>query len=196
MIKQLRFHHYGSRIKNSLLGRALILGAFLLSLMLSSPARAESDLLNNFWGGINQINFNQSGASFIPLNVVQPMSNGDISPLLQYVALNKLLNKAIKDAMAKTPAPRDPYVVAKQKWDFGICQLTQTYKTMQVMVMLPQMSNQKQNGGSNDVAIRQAALTQALALAQAMAGSKGCDPNSNDSGFDSQFLNFLQGIRI
>ncbi|MFM8312797.1 MAG: hypothetical protein ACKOA8_00770, partial [Deltaproteobacteria bacterium] len=103
MIKHFRFHHFGFRIIDSLLGRALILGAFLLSLMLSSPARAESDPLNGFWGGINQINFNQSGASFIPLTVVQPMSNGDISPLLQYVALNKLLNKSIKEAMARTP---------------------------------------------------------------------------------------------
>ncbi len=186
MIKQLRLQ------LDSLIIKAILLSGFLLSLFLSSPARAENSL--QYIQSLQPIPFSQGGAALIPGQVLSSLTSGAISPVAQYVLVNHLMSSAIKEAIKKAPGSRLPYVQAKTLFEKGICSLTKTFQTGLVVALMPQMSSIRQNGGSNDPGVRQAKQAQALAMAQAFAGAEGCDGNSNDSGFDTAIIAILQNI--
>ncbi len=176
--------------QDSFLFKVLLLGAFLIALFLSNPVKAES--VNSLIYSANNIQSNAEGAQFLPVSVLQSMTSGQVSPVGQFVVLRNLMIQAVRKSTQEGPGDRTPYAIAKEKFDWGLCNVTKAFQNALVVSLLPQMSAIRQNGGSNDPGVRQAKQQQALAMAQAFAGVEGCDHDGNDTGFDSNILNAIQ----
>jgi hypothetical protein len=142
--------------------KMILLGGFLLSLLMSCPAKAET----NPFG----FSFSQTGTAFIPLPLLQALRQNSISPVMQYAVLNSLLNQSIQDALSQGPAARDPFVVAQQKYCWGISNLTQTFQTALITSLLPQFSSDP------------SAQAQAQALASALAQGQSVNVPGCGSG--------------
>lgn len=192
MFAQFRHH------LDSLLLRIFLLGGFLLALFISNPARAEgtigTDVIAQLTGG--QIHFTNGGAPQLSGQLLNYMRNGQVAPATQFIVLNQLLADAVKTVNndPHLPAARSPYVVAKARFDQGLCFVNKAFQNALILALVPQMSAVTQNGGDNDPGVRQAKQQQALAMAQAFARIRGCDPESEESGFDQNLLAFVQNL--
>jgi len=184
---------------DSLLLRIFLLGVFFLALFINNPARAEtipSDQVLSALGG--QIRFTNGGAPQINRQVLQYMRNGQVATTTQFVVLNQVLMDSVTTVSsgASLPTDRSPYVVAKAKFDAGLCIINKAFQNALVLALVPQISSVRQNGGDNDPAVQKAKQQQALAMAQAFSGVRGCDPQSQESGFDQNLLSFIQSLRL
>jgi len=126
------------------------------------------------------------------------MTNGQVATTTQFVILNQVLMDSVTTVSsgASLPTDRSPYVVAKAKFDAGLCIINKAFQNALVLALVPQISSVRQNGGDNDPAVQKAKQQQALAMAQAFSGVRGCDPQSQESGFDQNLLSFIQSLRL
>jgi len=184
MYKQLRLQ------LDSIFIKVILLVGFLLSLFLSSPARAESIL--QYIQSLQSIPVTSGGATVIPSSVLLGLTQGALSPVAQYVLVNNIVTNAVNDGVNQTPDARLPFVNAKTRFEEKICAVTKSFQTALVVALLPQTSSIRENGGSSDPGVRQAKQQQALAMAQAFAGAGSCNPASSASGFDPNIITVLQ----
>ena len=175
--------------------RFFLLAAFLLGLLGVDYAHAESrpgDVNpQQYIGSLGQLTFSQGGGAFLPGSVLQSMRSGQISPIMQFVLLTNMMNQSVKKSLSLVPDIRHPYVVAKAKFDYGICVIKKAFEEGMVIAMLPKLSNNRDYGGYNDPAEQQANQQQALAMAQAFQKDASCSDGA-DSGFDPMILSLIQ----
>ena len=141
---------------------------------------------------LGPIAFSQSGGAFLPLNVLQAMQQGNVSPIMQFVMGNSLMTQCVREVEKKYPDRRDPYVVAAQKFQAGICRLQKCFQTVTLISLLPALqgapatgdtSGGQTSGGSNEMA---------MTLMNSFKQQEGCD-GSGDSGIDPAILMLFAG---
>lgn len=158
-------------------------GALAVAFLLAAPAKAERPTTNDIYSYLaqaGQITFNKAGGAFLPIAVLRGMKNGQISPILQFVLVNNLMTQCIKSVLEAPPGIREPYVVAKAKFDYGLCRLTQCFKQGMLIMVLPALSGKSGTGGKGV----------AQALATGFKQQEGCD-GSGDSGMDPMLFTLL-----
>lgn len=187
MNKQLRVS------QDSVIFKSLLIVGFLLSLFMSNPVRGEGTC-QSYIEDQRSIPFNTAGAIILPPSILSCLTEGTVSPVLQFTLFNHILNQAVQKTVDLTPNVRVPYVVAKKNFERGICQLTKIFQAAVVLVLLPQLSRNNQNGGSPDPAACRAKQQQALIMAQAFSNTAACG-NSNEEGFDSNILRIIDSAR-
>ncbi len=164
--------------------------------MTPNEARAESrPSTNNVYGYINSFAtplFNRAGGVFLPLQVISALRQGNVSLISLFVLANNIMNKAVEQVLSQTPDIRDPYVVAKARFEWGICFLQKQFQQGTLILLLPQLSSNSRFGGSGDEQDRQAAQQQGAMLAQAFGKSGGCDGSGNN-GLDPQLVAAFAG---
>ncbi len=155
----------------------------------ATPAQAERPSAGNpfqYIAGLGPIVFNRGGGAFLPLSVLQSLAQNSVSPIQQFVLVNNLMTKCTKDVIEKnTPNIRDPYVVAKAKFEYGLCRIKKCFQQGMLILVLPELqssssNNQDGSGGSSTGAI----------LAQAFQKDGGCDGKGGD-GLDPAVLALL-----
>ncbi len=132
---------------------------------------------------MGKITFRSGGGAFLPSGVLQTMRYGNISPIMQFVMMNHTMNECI-EAILKPPflpLERDPYLVAKKKFDYGVCRIKKCWQNGMLIQMLPLLKGGL--GGSNDIA---------MVLAQAFQQDESCD-GSEGGGFDPMLIGMLMG---
>jgi hypothetical protein len=183
---------------DSLLLRIFLLGGFLLALFISNPARAEGTIDTERILRLlaQQSQFNSGGTLQLNREFLRYMQNGQVAPATQFIALNQVLVDAVKtvNGGSHLPTARSPYVVAKARFDQGLCIVNKAFQNALVLALVPQMSSVRENGGDNDPGVRQAKQQQALAMATAFSRMRGCDPESESSGFDQGLLSIIQNL--
>ena len=174
--------------------KVLLLGGFLLSLFLSSPVRAESVVQTI--QSLQPIPISSGGATLVPLAVLRGLTAGAVSPVAQFTLVNHLFTNAINEGVNKTPDARINYVSAKKLFEEEVlCGMGKVLQTALVVTLMPQTSRNRDNGGTQDEAVRKGKIAEAMALAQAFGRTPGCDAsNASDSGFDQNILLVLQAL--
>lgn len=159
--------------------RGLFLIGLAVCLFGSKQARAENDMYQ-WLMHLGPINFSQGGGAFLPTGILSAMRNGQMSPIMQFVTMNHTMNKCIESVLKKPypPLERDPYLVAKKKFDYAICRIKKCWQNAMLISMLPLMS-----GGGGDAAM-------GPLLAQAFQKDKACD-GSGGGGIDPNILILL-----
>jgi hypothetical protein len=169
----------------------LITALFGVCLFIGGQAKAEtarpadSGLLN-YLQGLGPINFSQGGGAFLPLQVLTAMKEGDVSPLMQFVLVNHLMNSAVKEAQKLVPGRRDPFTVASAKFQLGLCKIQKAFQQGMLMALLPALSDKDEYGGSSDPGVRAGSSQQGLMLSQAFQKNENCA--GDDNGFDPMML--------
>ena len=187
MIKQLRLS------QDSVIFKSLLIAGFLLSLLMSNPVRGEGTC-DSYIVDQPRIPVNNAGAIVLPSGILGCLTQGTVSPILQYTLFNHTLSQAIQKTLDLTPDVRVPYVAAKEKFDWGICELTKSFQAALVLVLLPQLSQNRQNGGTQEPGACAAKQHQALAMAQAFQSTAACG-NSSDEGFDPNIIAVITAVR-
>ncbi len=163
------------------IGGVVILALFLLP----RTARAETGEAYNWIGQLGQIAFTQGGAASLPGYVISSMRGGSISPIMQFVLVNSLMNKCIKDTYSFYPRRRDPYQLASAKFQYGMCRINKCFQQAMLLLVLPQLSGRTQYGGQP---AQQSGGQIGAALAQSFQQQNGCGNNGNDKGISAQLL--------
>ncbi len=187
MIKQLRLS------QDSVIFKSLLIAGFLLSLFMSNQVRGEGTC-QSYIVDQPRITFNNAGAILLPPEILGCLTQGTVSPVLQVALFNHTLNQAIQKTLDLTPNVRVPYVAAKEKFEWGICELTKTFQAALVLALLPQISQIRENGGTRDPGACAAKQQQALAMAQAFQGGARCG-NSDEDGFDPNIIAVINAAR-
>jgi len=163
-----------------------ILAILLLAFSLTVTARAEdAGQAYSYIANLGQMSFSQGGAVSIPGYVLGSMRSGQVSPLMQFVLVNSMMNKCIKDTYNFYPRRRDPFQLANAKFAYGVCKIQKCYQQGMLLLLLPKLSGRSQYGGADGQSSGQ--QTGAL-LAQAFAGGAKCGGSSNDSGISAALL--------
>ena len=154
----------------------------LVCLVLGSrPAHGEAGAVS--WiANLGSIGFNATGAAFLPPQVLGSIRSGQVSPVMLFVTVNHLANSCIRNVLKKpyVPLERDPYLVAKKKWDGGYCMLTKCFNQGLLVQALPLLS---QGGGS---------ASAGPLMAQAFAQDPACN-GGQGSGIDPTLLGMFGG---
>ena len=169
---------------------------FLAAVLSLSEARGERpDDNGNPLGWINslgKIGFTQGGAALVPGGVLRSLEGGQVSSISQYVLVNSLMNKCTKQAISEYPRRRDPYPMARAKFDHGVCRIQMCFQQGVLMTMLPQLSAIQKNGGAVDTSIRDQSQKLMLLLISQFSQQQGCD-GQQGTGIDPGFAQILQG---
>ncbi len=164
---------------------------FIMALVMFAgfTARAERPTASNpinWISGLGDAAFNDAGGVFLPVSVLQGMRDGQIAPIQQFALVQHTINECTKEAMAKTPDIRAPYVVAAATFKWGVCLMTSCLKNVLLLQLIPLLSNRY--GNDSD---RQSAQTQGAVLVQAFQQQDGCDGAGN-SGIDPLIAQMFQ----
>ena len=73
-------------------------------------------------------------------------------------------------------------------------EVTKSFQAALVLVLLPQLSQNRQNGGTQEPGACAAKQQQALAMAQAFQSTAACG-NSSDEGFDPNIIAVITAVR-
>lgn len=164
--------------------KGILIGILGFLAVASSPAFAERPTADLFpWLiRLGPIAFNKGGGAFLPASVLSGLRQGQVSPVLQFVMVNNLMAKCVKDTLNYTPDIRDPYVVAKAKFDYGLCRIKKCFQQGMLIMILPQLSSHSGDGQDQS-----GASQQGLILAQAFKKDPACDGQGGD-GLDPMLL--------
>ena len=158
--------------------------------MIHAESRPNVGDINDYLAKLGPMTFSQGGGAFLPINVLSGMSQGKVSPIVQFYITNDMINKCAKDVMANgSPSQTEPYVSAKAKWDKAQCKMTKCYNQAYLTSLLPQMSSNTAYGGSSDAGQREANKNLGLVLAQAFQKQDKC--TDGDDGMDPQLIAFF-----
>lgn len=153
------------------------------SLTISFHAKCEEADFYIWLMRMSNITFSTGGGAFLPIGVLRAMQYGNISPIMQFVMMNHTMNECIK-AILKAPflpLQRDPYLVAKKKFDYGVCRIKKCWQNGMLIQMLPLMKSDF--GGSSQMG---------MLLAQAFQRDEACD-GGEGGGFDPILIGLLIG---
>lgn len=168
----------------------LFLSFALLLFVHSTPARAEVSQAYNWIGGLGNISFTQGGAAQIPGYVVGSMRDGNISPIMQFVMVNSMMNQCIKDTYNYYPRRRDPFQLASAKFSYGLCRINKCFQQGMLIMILPQLSGKSQYGGADG---QDSGQQMGMLLAQGFSQGDGCSSgNSNDKGISQALMQAFQ----
>lgn len=162
----------------------------ILSLFISTSARAERPGDTNPYSYIvnqGQIAFSQGGGAFLPISVLQGLQQGSLSPVMQFVLVNQVMNQCITKVLQQVPYRRDGFVIANKKFTQGFCKIRKCFDEAMLLEILPQMSQNANFGGSPDAQNRASAQQMGLVLAQSFQKDTGCTAGA-DNGLDPSLL--------
>lgn len=171
-------------------GIKFIFSLGVLSLFISLEARAERPGETNPYNYIvnqGQVAFSKGGGAFLPLSVLSGLKSGQISPVMQFVLVNQVMNQCIKKVLQEVPYRRDPFVIANKKFTRGFCKIRKCFDEGMLLQILPQMSSNASYGGSADAQDRSGAQMMGFVLAQAFKKEDGCEQGS-DNGLDPSLI--------
>lgn len=161
---------------------------FIMSLLIfAAKLRAEANP-TSYIANLGQVPVNNTGAAFIPPPVMGAMTDGKISPIMQFVLINHVLDSCIKATLQNPPGRRTPYVAAKKQYDEGICKIQKCFQQGMVLGLIGQTSDKPKNGGSADPAERQSSAN--LGLMFAMTSQKE-DCGGSGAGMDPNMIQML-----
>lgn len=171
-----------SRLNRDVFKALLFLGvgAFLL---FGRSARASDTAEAYQWiTGMGSVQFSQPGGVFLPTSVLRSMRDGQISPIMQFVLMNHTMNQCISRVLKDPYAPliRDPYLVAKQKFDYGICYIKKCWQSNMLISLLPMLSS----GYDQEYGQQQMGVL----LAQAFQKDESCDGTSGNNSIDANIM--------
>lgn len=156
-----------------------LLAALTLAFLYAKPAQAESNAADVYGWIMNmgRITFNSGGGAFLPTGVLNAMRYGQISPIMQFVTMNHLLNQCIANSLRPQIVPRlrDPYLVAQKKFQYGLCMVKKCWQNGMLVSLLPTLSR----GGAEDNSQLASLLAASFQKDPACDGSGGggLDPN-------------------
>ena len=168
--------------------RGYIWSLFFLSIF---AHRAAAESAYNYIASQSPISFSQGGAALIPSGVLQPIANGQISPIMQFVLVNSMMTKCIKNAAKDVPARREAFVSANAKFTNGYCKIRKCFEQGMLMGMLSQLSSNPNYGGSSDESERNGSQMMGLVLAQSFQKENGCG-GASDSGINPALLQAIK----
>jgi len=171
-------------IKNRALNPLSKLAAFgmvAFALFASRPALAEQNSAGVYDWIMNtgQITFNSGGGAFLPTGVLNAMRYGQISPIMQFVTANHIMNSAIANALRPqlVPRQRDPFLVSQKKFTYGLCMIKKGWQNAVSFLTLSAIqANNSFGGGQQQIA---QVLIASFQKDPACDGSQGggLDPN-------------------
>lgn len=176
------------------MGKRLRLSLVVGLVIWGSLSKGETAEAQGWISQLGQVGFQPSGAAMLPPAVISSMREGDISPIMQFVLASHMMNSCVKDVTkpGAYPKRRDPYVVAKAKFDYGICRIKKCFQQAMLMLILPQMSSNERNGGSSDPGTQDSSQNLGMVMAQAFQKDKGCTGGSG-SGSSSGISSGITG---
>jgi len=156
------------------------------ALSVSTAARAETSSAYSWIAGLGNISFTQGGAAQMPGYVVGSMRDGNISPIMQFVLVNSMMNQCIKDTYNYYPRRRDPFALATAKFNYGLCRINKCFQQGMLVMLLPQLSGKSQYGGAD---AKDSGQQMGALLAQSFSQGDGCSSgNSSDKGISSALI--------
>lgn len=111
---------------------------------------------------------------------------------MEFVLVDHVFNQCVINTYKTIPARRDPFVVAAQKFAYGVCEIKKCFQNAMVMVLLPQMSCNPNVGGSQDPQQRQGAQQSALLLLQVFQKDPACDGSNGGNAIDPNLILLIQ----
>lgn len=150
----------------------------IASLTISFHAKCDDANFYEWLMRMSRITFSAGGGAFLPIDVLHAMRYGDISPIMQFVLMNHIMNECI-EAILKAPflpLQRDPYLVAKKKFDYGLCRIKKCWQNAMLIQMLPLM----RSGSGAQIAV---------VLANAFLEDEACD-GGKGGGFDPNLIRY------
>jgi hypothetical protein len=175
--------------------KALCAFVFAITLFIGGQAKAESrPTASNplgYIGSLGAMTFGQSGGAFLPMSVIGAMKDGKISPVMQFVAMNHMMDGCIVDTVKRgKPGQREPYVVANAKFVYGICKIKKCFnQAMLVSLLSAQSENESAGADEGNEAF-------GLAFAQATQKDPSCDGQDDENGgMDPMLLMAFMGKR-
>jgi len=166
-----------------------IFGIAALVCASAAAERPDADNIYQYIAGLGPITFNKAGGAFLPLAVLNGLKQGKVSPIMLFVLSNNMMNKCVEDVVKAVPDIRDPYTVAKAKFEYGVCRIKKCFQQGTLVLLLPQLSSNERAGGSSDEQDRSSAQQTGVMLAQAFKKDPGCDGASD--GMDPMLLSVL-----
>jgi hypothetical protein len=130
-----------------------VLSLVAMALFASRPARAEQNSAGVYdWiMNLGQVTFNAGGGAFLPTGVLNSMRYGQISPIMQFVTANHIMNSAIANALRPqlVPLQRDPFLVAQKKFTYGLCMIKKGWQNAVAFVTLSTIQQNNSFGGGD-----------------------------------------------
>ncbi len=161
--------------------KILAFGMVALALLASRPAVAEQQQAGVYDWIMNtgQITFNGGGGAFLPTGVLNAMRYGQISPIMQFVTANHIMNSSIANALRPelVPKQRDPFLVSQKKFTYGLCMIKKGWQNAVSFLTLSAIqANNTMGGGQAQIA---QVLISSFQKDPACDGSQGggLDPN-------------------
>ena len=162
--------------------KMVLLIAALMVMLSAGPAQAEQMQIGDLAGTV----FSQGGGAFLPPQVLLGLRNGQVSPIMQFVTMNQMLNQCVAETLSPRIAPnlRDPYLVAKKKFECGLCRIKKCWQNGMLIQMLPLLA--EESGDAEQAGNEQLAAL----LATAFQKDAACD-GSGGGGFDPNLIQLL-----
>jgi hypothetical protein len=168
----------------------ILLGLVAIALLAAKPARGEGggntagvyDWIMN----MGQVTFNNGGGAFLPTGVLNSMRYGQISPIMQFVTANHIMNSAIANALKPqlVPKQRDPFLVAQKKFTYGLCMIKKGWQSAVSFLTLSAIHQNSSFGGGQEQI--------AQVLIQSFQKDPACD-GSGGGGLDPNILALVGG---
>lgn len=126
---------------------------------------------------LGRVGFGRGGAAYLPTAVIKQQISPGISPVMQFILVNHLMNQCVESARSMAPGKLESYGSAKSKFTYGVCRLQHCFEQGLLLTALAR------GGDSQDKAGQQ---QKAAILASAFQSQGGCDGSS--SGIDSALV--------
>ncbi len=172
-----------------LLSKWIFFALVALAVFAARPARAEPGNTGDVYSWImnmGQVTFNAGGGAFLPTGVLNSMRYGQISPMMQFVTANHIMNAAIANTLTPKmiPLQRDPFLVAQKKFTYGLCMIKKGWQNAVSFLTLSAIQkNSSFGGGQQQIA---------QVLIQSFQKDPACDGTSG-GGLDPNLLK-LAGV--
>lgn len=163
--------------------KLLILVGFVL--LPCAEVKAETGNAYNWISQLGRITFSQGGAAFLPGGVVSAVSQGSISPIMQFVLVNSMMNQCIKNTFPQYPRRRDPFPLAAAKFANGLCLIKKCFQQGMLLMILPQLSGASRYGGQSG---QQGGQQMGAVLAQAFTKKDDACGGGSDPGIAQALL--------
>ncbi len=154
--------------------RKAIAFLILLSPFISLEAWGETSA-NDWIARLGNITFSTAGGVFLPSSVLQGLSQGKVSPIMQFVVANHTMNACIENVAKYAPDRKDPFVVATAKFNSGVCRIKKCFQTQMLLLLLPALSDVPKYGGSTNGQSKSGNSALGVALAQGFQKDELCD---------------------
>lgn len=167
---------------------------FLMGLWIAQGLLAERPSATNpysYIAGAGDMAFSTSGAAYLPSSVYKAQRDEKLSPMLQFVLANQMMTKCVEDVQKQHPGRRDPYVVAKQRYDYGTCRIKKCFQQGFLTMLLPDLTA-KPSVASEGEDSKKSGAQMAQVLATAFKKDGACD-GSSGGGIDPMLLMMIAG---